>query len=97
MRRTFAATLLSLAVGMGSAYAADVVVNIRPPRAVAEHRDRAPSRDHVWVPGYHRWDGRAYVWERGHWERPPRPHAHWVAPRWDHRGNGWVFREGRWK
>jgi hypothetical protein len=97
MRKILSATLLALVVGMSSAYAADVVVDIRPPRAVVEHRDRAPGRDYVWVPGYHRWTGRAYLWERGRWELPPRPHARWVAPRWDHRRNGWVFTEGRWR
>jgi hypothetical protein len=97
MRKMLAATLLSLAVGAGSAYAADVVVRIAPPRAVVEHRDARPSRDHVWVPGFHRWDGHAYAWERGHWELPPRAHARWVAPRWEHRGKEWRFREGRWR
>ena len=97
MRKLLTATLLSLAMGAGSAYAADIVVKVRPPNAVVEHRDRAPSKDHVWVSGFHRWDGRAYAWEKGHWELPPRPHAKWVAPKWEHRRDEWVFREGRWR
>jgi len=97
MRKILMAALFGIAVGVGSAQAAEVVVTVRPPRAVVEHRVVAPSRNHVWVPGYHVWDGRAYVWTPGHWEVPPRPHAKWVAPRWNHRRDGWVFVEGRWR
>jgi WXXGXW repeat (2 copies) len=97
MHKLLTATLLSVAVGIGSAYAADIVVQVRPPRAVLEHRVTAPSRNHVWMAGYHRWDGRAHVWEPGRWELPPHPHARWVAPQWTHRHEGWVFREGRWR
>jgi hypothetical protein len=97
MRKLLFATLLGLTVGIGSAQAADVVVKVRPPRAVIEHRSPAPSRRHVWIRGYQRWDGRAYVWEPGRWEAPPRAHARWIGPRWTHRRGGWAFREGRWR
>ena len=97
MRKLLLATLFGLAVGIGSAQAADIVVKVRPPRAVVEHRPPAPSRNHVWVGGYQRWDGHAYVWETGRWDMPPRAHAHWVGPRWTHRRNGWAFTEGRWR
>ena len=80
-----------------SAAAADVVIRLRPPVAIVEHHGTPPSRDHVWVNGYHRWDGNAYVWEPGRWELPPREHAVWVAPRWQHRHDGYVFVEGRWR
>ena len=39
----------------------------------------------------------AYVWEPGRWDVPPHEHAVWVAPRWEHRSNGYVFIEGRWR
>jgi hypothetical protein len=97
MRKIFLSTLFAFVVGMGAAHAADVVVKIAPPRAVVEHRDKAPNKDHVWIAGYHRWDGNSYQWEKGHWEAPPRPHAKWVAPRWTHRKDGYVFTEGRWR
>ena len=97
MRKLLLAALLGISCGIGSAQAADVVVRIRPPRAVVEHHTVRPSVRHVWVGGYHRWDGRAYVWTPGHWDLPPRRHAVWVAPRWNHRRDGWVFREGRWR
>lgn len=92
--------LLSLLIGSGlivGASAADIVVRIAPPHAVVERRGVAPSRRHVWVTGYHRWDGRAYVWEPGRWEVPPRARARWVPAHWVRRSGGWVLVEGHWR
>lgn len=80
-----------------SAAAADVVVRIAPPRIVVEKRGPPPSRTHVWISGYQRWDGNAYGWAPGRWEQPPRPGARWVAHRWSHRRGGYVLVEGRWR
>jgi hypothetical protein len=90
-------TLFAVGLGIGSAHAADVVVKLKPPALKVEKRPSRPGPDYVWVGGYHRWDGNAYVWEPGKWERPPHEHAVWVAPRWEHRHDGYVFVEGRWK
>ncbi|MGA2114468.1 MAG: hypothetical protein ABSH56_06915 [Bryobacteraceae bacterium] len=89
--------LLGAALCIGSAYAADVVVKVRPPALKVEKRPPAPGPEYVWVGGYHRWDGNSYVWVAGEWHRPPHDHAVWVAPRWEHRNGGYVFVEGRWK
>jgi hypothetical protein len=97
MRRFFVTAMFGIALGLGSAQAADVVVKVAPPAAIVETRGAAPSPQHVWIAGYHRWDGKAYVWTPGRWEVPPRPHAVWVAPRWVHKGDGYVFVDGRWK
>jgi hypothetical protein len=97
MRKILLSTVFAFAVGAGAAQAADVVIRVAPPRAVVEHRGHAPSRNHVWIPGYQRWDGNHFVWEKGRWEVPPRPHAKWIAPRWQHRRNEYVFVEGRWR
>lgn len=80
-----------------SASAADVIIRTGPPRPLVEHRVVAPGRGYVWTPGYHRWDGGAYVWVPGAWVRPPREHARWIAPRYIHRRDGYVFVEGRWR
>ena len=80
-----------------SAVASDVVIRIAPPRVLVERRSRPPSRNHVWVSGYHRWDGNAYAWQPGSWQPRPRPHARWVAHRYVRRGGGWVFVEGHWR
>jgi hypothetical protein len=79
-----------------SAGAAEIVVRVAPPRVVVERRSPPPSRDHVWVSGYQRWDGNGYGWSPGRWEQPPRRHAHWVAHHWVRRHGGWVLVEGHW-
>ena len=97
MHKLLLMSVLGIGLGIGAAQAADVVVRVGPPRAVVEHRSVRPSPRHVWIGGYHRYDGHAYVWEPGRWEVPPREHAVWVAPRWEHRNGGYVFVEGRWR
>jgi hypothetical protein len=97
MNKLLLMSVLGLGLGIGASKAAEVVVSVGPPRAIVEHRAPRPSPRHVWLAGYHRWDGRAYVWEPGRWELPPREHAVWVAPRWEHRHDGYVFVEGRWR
>jgi hypothetical protein len=72
-------------------------VRVRPPAPIVEVRPVAPGRNHIWVPGYHRWSGSAYVWVPGVWQAPPRPHARWVAGHWAHDRHGWFFEEGRWR
>ncbi len=97
MRKLVLSAILGVGFGIGAAQAAEVVVTVKPPIAIVEKRSDRPSAKHVWIAGYHRWDGHAYVWEKGRWEVPPREHAVWVAPRWEHRHDGYVFVEGRWK
>jgi hypothetical protein len=97
VRKLILSGLFAFAVGIGGVQAADIVVKIAPPRAVVEHREARPSPQHVWIAGYHRWDGNNYAWEKGRWEVPPRANAVWIAPRWTHRKDGYVFAEGRWK
>jgi hypothetical protein len=96
MRKSLMTATFGVALAIGSAYA-EVVVRVAPPALIVEQRTVAPSPNHVWISGYHRWDGNAYVWVPGRWEVPPRPHAVWVAPRWVHRHGGYVFVEGRWR
>ena len=75
-----------------------VYVRIGPPAPIVERRVVAPGPGYVWIPGYHVWNGRAYVWRGGRWDRPPRAGARWVAPRWVHnRRNGWYLVEGHWR
>ena len=92
--------LMSSACGlllMAGTVRAEVVVRVRPPAAIVETRPVRPGPNYVWIGGFHRWDGHAYVWEPGRWEVPPRAHARWVAHRWVHRGGGWVLVEGHWR
>ena len=97
MRKLALSALFAFVVGVGTGQAAELVIKLRPPISIREHRTAPPSRRHVWVSGYHRWDGHAYVWEPGRYEVLPREHAVWVAPRYRHTHDGYVFVEGRWK
>jgi hypothetical protein len=92
----FAAALAALAAMPAGAL--PVYVKIAPPAPIVETRVVAPGPGYVWVGGYHRWDGAAYVWVPGRWAQPPRPHAVWVGGRWVHHGHhGWYWKEGHWK
>ena len=96
MRKLLLFSLFAVAVGIGTAQA-QVVIRVRPPKVQVEHHSSRPSRNHVWVGGYHKWDGNAYHWESGRWEAPPRPRAVWVAPRYNRTRDGYVFVEGHWR
>ena len=75
-----------------------VYVRTGPPAAVTEVRVAAPSARHVWIAGYHRWDGHAYVWVAGRWELPPKHHTVWVPGHWVHHAqHGWYWVEGHWR
>ncbi|HEY3202745.1 MAG TPA: YXWGXW repeat-containing protein [Thermoanaerobaculia bacterium] len=74
-----------------------IYVRIAPPTPPAEVRVVAPGPGHVWIGGYHRWDGRAYIWVPGRWVLPPRPHALWVPGHWRHAHRGWHWVEGHWR
>lgn len=67
-----------------------------PPRAEPPPPP-APSAEYKWVPGYWTSSGGRQEWVPGHWEMPPRTTATWVAPRWEQRGDGYVFIEGYWR
>lgn len=76
---------------------ADIVIRVRPPRVVSERRSQRPSRNHVWVSGYQRWDGNGYKWNPGRWEQRPHARAKWVGHRWTRQRGNWVFVEGHWR
>jgi hypothetical protein len=74
-----------------------VYVPAPPPPPVPEVIGVAPSHRHAWVPGYHRWEGGAYVWVPGHWAVRPRARARWVPGHWDRHSRGWYWVDGRWR
>jgi hypothetical protein len=95
-RKSLITSALGLMLAIGAANA-QVYVQVGPPRPLVERRIPVPGPGYIWTPGYHRWDGRAYVWTPGAWVLPPRPRAHWVAARWEHRHGGWFLVEGHWR
>src|ERR1700747_1650272 len=46
---------------------AQVIVHVAPPPVVVERPGPPPRAGYTWVGGYHRWDGRGYVWVPGHY------------------------------
>jgi hypothetical protein len=80
--------------------AGEVVVESDPPPPPPPEQEVVPASpgvDYVWVGGYHRWDGRRYVWVRGRYEHRPHANARWRAAHWEARGRGHVWVEGRWQ
>lgn len=75
----------------------DIHAGPPPPRhEVRVERDR-PGPDYVWVDGYWAGEPGHYTWVAGRWDRPPHPGARWVSPRWEHRGDRYVFIQGGWR
>jgi hypothetical protein len=93
-----AALAFGLSAGMAGAQVG-AVIRIGPPPHPREVIPPRPigHRDWIWQPGYHRWDGRAYVWVPGTYAAPPRPHARWVPGHWAHRRGGYVWIDGHWR
>jgi hypothetical protein len=92
-----AGALLLAAVSLPAAAGVRVYVNVPPPSIRVEAHGVAPGPHHVWIDGYHRWDGVAYVWVPGRWAAPPRAHAHWKAGHWVKSHRGWYWVDGHWK
>src|SRR5271170_6419350 len=69
---------------------------VPPPPMQVEVRPATPGPGFVWIGGYWAYDGGHHIWHAGSWEKPPRAKAHYVAPRWDRKGNQYAFREGHW-
>jgi len=96
VKKLVLALLLAISLSPAASFA-QVVVHVGPPPPIVERRGPPPGAGFVWIGGYHRWDGGHYVWVPGRWDRPPHPGARWVAHRWEHRGDGYVFHEGYWR
>jgi hypothetical protein len=96
MKKWMLALAATALLGASSAFA-QVVVRVAPPAPIVEVRPVAPSPRHVWIDGYHRWDGRRYVWTPGRWAMPPRRGGVWVPGHWDRRPGGYIWIGGRWR
>ena len=93
-----AVLVVALAASATASTQVRAYVRIGPPAPIVEVRPAAPHAGRVWVSGYHRWDGRVYVWVPGRWVAPPRAHVRWVPGRWVHdQHHGWYWVEGRWR
>lgn len=68
-----------------------------PPAPRREFRGHRPAPEYVWIDGYWAWRGGHHEWVAGRWGMPPHGRNYWQAPRWEHRGNSYVFIEGSWR
>ena len=100
--RLFASTLVVSGILVATpAHAAKhkkhvVYVRVAPPAPIVEQPVVA-RHGYAWTPGYHRWDGRAYVWVPGHEVRVPRARAAWVPGHWAHERRGYYWVNGHWR
>jgi hypothetical protein len=76
---------------------APVIVAEPPPPPTTEVITVSPGPEYVWIQGYWGWRGNRWVWERGHWERPPRAHAVWVPGHYYVRDNHHHWVPGHWR
>src|SRR5262249_2291356 len=74
-----------------------VYVTSPPPPPVVESVTVSPGPAFVWLAGYHTWNGSAYVWVPGHWERRPEGRREWVPGHWGHDRHGWYWVPGHWR
>jgi WXXGXW repeat (2 copies) len=100
MRNSLAVVALSamaLAAALPAGANTRVYVKVAPPVAIVETHATAPSTRHVWIAGYHRWDGAAYAWVPGRWAIPPAHHHTWVPGHWAHEKHGYYWIDGHWR
>jgi hypothetical protein len=92
-----------LAMGMSGCYypyppGYGVRVGFGPPAFRAEVALGSPGPGYYWRPGYYDWAGANWAWIGGAWVVPPRPHALWVAPRYERLSRGgYMYHRGHWR
>lgn len=96
MKKFLLAAVATALLGTSAAFA-QVYVRVAPPPPIVEHRPVAPGPRYVWIGGFQRWNGRAYVWVPGRWVLPPRPHAVWVPGHWRMTPRGYRWVRGHWR
>jgi hypothetical protein len=68
-----------------------------PPPPQQEAPPPPPPEGQVWVPGEQHWNGHAYEWHQGHYERPPRANARHVAGHWEQHGRQKTWVDAHWE
>lgn len=74
----------------------EVDVAGEPPALIAEDTPPCPGAGFIWIGGAWEWQGR-WVWERGHWDRPPHAGAVWVPHRYVNHNGRHTFVRGGWR
>lgn len=97
MRKQLLTAAFAAVFGIATAAGAQVYVRVGPPPVRHEVVPPPPHPGWVWQPGYHRWDGHAYVWVPGIYVAPPRVGAIWVPGHWRPTPRGYVWVPGHWR
>jgi len=74
----------------------EIVVAGAPPAPIVETVMVSPGPAFVWIGGCWAWRSH-WVWEPGHWIRPPHRGAIWVPHRYEYRHGVHVFIRGGWR
>jgi hypothetical protein len=70
------------------------VVGQQPPPPIVEmKRNHTPGQ--VWIPGFWNWNGKAFIWQAGHFDHERRGQIY-VPTTWQSVGNGWAMVPGHW-
>ena len=98
MKNLIGAALFSIAMMVSAGAEAQAwQVQVAPPAPMVEVVPAAPSPRHVWVPGYHRWNGHHHVWVPGTYVVPRGGYHRWEPHRWENRGGRYHFVPGGWR
>jgi hypothetical protein len=73
-----------------------IVVTEAPPAPIVEPVTVSPGPAFMWIGGCWVWRGH-WVWEHGHWARPPYRGAVWVPHHYEYRNGVHVFITGGWR
>ena len=68
-----------------------------PQPVIVETAPVSPGPDYVWIDGYWHWEGHHYIWNRGHWDRPPSRYHVWVRPSYVRIEHGYRYTPGHWR
>jgi hypothetical protein len=96
VKRFVVGSVFGFLLAVGAAQG-QIVVRIGPPPPPRVVIPVSPGPRYVWVDGYHRYDGRGYVWVPGRYVIPPRHRVRWVPGRWEPRRRGYVWVPGYWR
>ncbi len=90
------AIVIGLAGALGfSSCAGSYYVTDQPVEPVYE-RPIAPYAGAIWIDGDWNWNGGAYRYNRGHWDRP-RPGRTYARGSWQHTNRGYTWNRGGWR
>jgi hypothetical protein len=74
-----------------------VVITEAPPPDRYDPQPPPPGPDFIWVTGFWVRESGTWIWQRGHWDRPPRPGLRYEPDHWQRVRGGYVRVQGGWR